>query len=275
MSSDRLDQIRPEGHRLVVQRQNDIAGLDAGAIGRLARIHARHERMDVGQHADLADFEAALFRRHRRRHGTRQRLTAAQQFHRDFAVRPRANRDEELLPGVDAVIGDRHDAVAGPDVGFRRRRVRHHDADDRRLILVRRDFGALIQHDRREDQREHDVHRRSHDEHLEPFPLALRQELVRSPHDLTVRVALDILGRVAGHLHVAAERERADAVFGIASLEAEDCRIEAELKLRHADADAFRGQKVSELVHEHEHPEHECKSEQRRHSFNSTVPATS
>ena len=35
--------------------------------------------------------------------------------------------------------------------------------------------------------------------------------------------------------------------------------IEAELKLQHADADALRGEKMPELVHEHEHAEHEDK----------------
>ena len=66
-----------------------------------------------------------------------------------------------------------------------------------------------------------------------------------------------LVGVLAGHLHVAAERQRADAVLRIAALEAEDRRVEAELELQHADADALGGQKVAELVDEHEHAEHE------------------
>ena len=72
-------------------------------------------------------------------------------------------------------------------------------------------------------------------------------------------VALDVLGILAGHLHVAAERQRADAVLGVAAAEAEDRRVEAELKLEHADADALGGEKVAQLVDEHEHAEHEHK----------------
>ena len=65
---------------------------------------------------------------------------------------------------------------------------------------------------------------------------------------------------LAGHLHVAAERQRADAVLGVAAAEAEDRRVEAELKLQHADADALGGEKMAELVDEHEHAEHEAQT---------------
>ena len=37
--------------------------------------------------------------------------------------------------------------------------------------------------------------------------------------------------------------------------------IEAELELQDADADALGGQEMPELVHEHEHAEHEDKCE--------------
>ena len=62
---------------------------------------------------------------------------------------------------------------------------------------------------------------------------------------------------LARHLHETAERQRADAVFGVAAAEAEDRRIEAELELQHADADALGHEKMAELVDEHEHAEHE------------------
>ena len=42
--------------------------------------------------------------------------------------------------------------------------------------------------------------------------------------------------------------------------------IEAELELEHADADALGGEKMAELVHEHEHAEHERKRQQCRHT---------
>ena len=43
-----------------------------------------------------------------------------------------------------------------------------------------------------------------------------------------------------------------------------DRRIEAELKLQHADADALGGEEMAELVHEHEHAEHEHEGKKRQ-----------
>ena len=115
-------------------------------------------------------------------------------------------------------------------------------------------MGALIEHDRREHERQRDVHRRPHDQDLEALPFGLGQEFVRLARALVVRI-------LAGHLHVAAERERADAVLGAAPVDAEHGGIEAKLELEHADADAFGGEKVPELVHEHEDAQHEGKRE--------------
>src|SRR5207247_9647708 len=69
-------------------------------------------------------------------------------------------------------------------------------------------------------------------------------------------------GALARHLHVAAERQRTDAVLGVAIAKAGDRRIEAKLKLEHADADALGRQKMPELVHEHEHAENEREGQQ-------------
>jgi hypothetical protein len=101
-------------------------------------------------------------------------------------------------------------------------------------------------------KREQEVHHRAHDEHLEPLPPRFREELVGLPGHLVVC-------RLAGHLHVTAERQRADAVFGVAPAEADDRRVESELEFEDADADAFGREKVAELVHEHENAEHEQK----------------
>src|SRR6185436_14133769 len=74
-----------------------------------------------------------------------------------------------------------------------------------------------------------------------------------------VLVALDVFGALAGHLHVAAQRQRANAVFGIASAEAEDRGIEPELKLEDADADTLGRQEMPQLVDEHQHAQNERK----------------
>jgi len=85
----------------------------------------------------------------------------------------------------------------------------------------------------------------------------------RSHFDLERNSGHAFVRIVAGHLHVAAERQRTDAVLGLASLHTENGRIEAELKLQDPDADALGGQKVPELVHEDEDTEDEGKREQR------------
>ena len=82
----------------------------------------------------------------------------------------------------------------------------------------------------------------------------LRQELVGLAAARLVRA-------LARHLHVAAERQRADPVFRVAAPEAEDGRIEAELELQDLDADALGRQEMAELVHEDEHAEHERERE--------------
>ena len=81
---------------------------------RLAGRHRLHVRVHVRQHADVADLEPALARRHDRR-DRRVRISRpfAQKRQRRFAIRPRADRDEELLPGVDVAARHRDDAIAG------------------------------------------------------------------------------------------------------------------------------------------------------------------
>src|SRR4029077_15141839 len=62
-------------------------------------------------------------------------------------------------------------------------------------------------------------------------------------------------GLRAGHaddLHVAAERDRADAVLRVALAPPQQRRREADVELRRPGTDALRGQEVPELVHEDE-----------------------
>ena len=95
-----------------------------------------------------------------------------------------------------------------------------------------------------------EVHHRAGDQDLEALPLRLRQELV-------VRAGLRIVGILAGHLDVAAERDGADAVLGVAALDLQQLRPEAERERHHAHAVPAREQEVAQLVDEHEHAEHE------------------
>ena len=216
--------------------------------------------MGVRQHADVAELESVLLGGAKRRHLPCQLAAVAGEGDRDFAVRPRPHRHEELLPRVDPPARDvmtrsprRMSALAAGESGS-------DHADDRRLILVDRDFSALVQHDRRQHHREGEVHHRAHDQDLESLPLRLRQELVgRDP-------CAAVFGRFAGHLDVAPERQRANAVFRVAAAEADDRGIEAELELQHPDADTLGGDEMTELVHEHQHAQHEHKCQKCGHS---------
>ena len=90
------------------------------------------------------------------------------------------------------------------------------------------------------------------DQHLKPLPLRFGQELVARSRPLIVRL-------LARHLHVAAERDDADAVLGVAALHLQDLWPEAQRESNHAHAIPAREQEVAELVDEHEHAEHEQK----------------
>jgi len=81
-------------------------------------------------------------------------------------------------------------------------------------------------------------------------------------------VPLDFFRVLAGHLDVAAQRQRADAVFGVAPAEARDGRIEAELKLQNPDAHTLGGQEMSQFVDEDQHAEHEDKCQKCNHAIN-------
>ena len=74
-----------------------------------------------------------------------------------------------------------------------------------------------------------------------------------------------VVGILARHLHVAAERNRADAVLGVATSDLQQLRAEAERERQHADAEPARRQEVTELVHEHEHAKDEQECEERVH----------
>ena len=173
-----VDQLWTKRDRLAVDGEDDVAGLDAGAIARLAGVHDRRMWVHVRE----------ARRSRRSRTGCRRRAVGvtwrvdldavAHERDRNLAIRTRADRDAEISPRVDAGAGDRRDAIAGRDVGSLGRRPGRHDADDDRLILVHRDLGAVVENDRQDDDRQQQVHHRPGDEHLEPLPLRLRQELV-------------------------------------------------------------------------------------------------
>jgi hypothetical protein len=125
--------------------------------------------------------------------------------------------------------------LAGLDLADARRRL---DRPDRH------------EHAGEDHEREHDVHERPGGDHEYPLP-----------HRLAVVGAVgvlrrDLLRRVhAGDLHVAAERDRADRVLGLAPLAAHDQRREEEAEALDAHADGLGREEVAGLVQDHERGE--------------------
>ncbi len=108
-----------------------------------------------------------------------------------------------------------------------------------------------------DQHRQHDVHGRTGDEHLEALPFALRQELVG-------RAAALVLDRLAGHFHEAAKRDGGDFVLGAAAGEAQQARSEADGKGKHSHADAPGRKEMAQLVDENQHADHKSERKQRR-----------
>jgi hypothetical protein len=90
------------------------------------------------------------------------------------------------------------------------------------------------------------------------------------PRRLLEEAAAAILGRdllvgvVAGELDVAAERQKRDAVFGLAPGEAEEARPESDGEPDRLHADGLPHQQVTQLVEENHHADHQRERNQRK-----------
>ena len=85
------------------------------------------------------------------------------------------------------------------------------------------------------------------DQHLKALP-CFRQELVRA--------SVSLVRTVPGHLDVPPSGS-APMLYSVSPRLKLRMVVEPQLKLQYADPDPLRGEKVSELVHEDEHTEHE------------------
>ena len=121
-------------------------------------------------------------------------------------------------------------------------------ADDDLVVVERRKLGALEQHDRHDDDREREVHHRSH--HQAPGIAA-----TSSWKELVGRAGAGVFRGFACHLDVAAERNRADAIFGVAAPEREKLRAEPQREREDTHADAPRHDEMPELVNENQDAE--------------------
>jgi hypothetical protein len=170
--------------------------------------------------------------------------------HRPPGLHPDGHR--ELFPRPHRPTRHPGDHVARLHAAALGRRSRGYRTDLRRLLQEREFPVALHQHDPHQHDRQQDVHHGAHDEHLEALPLRLRKELVRLAGPRVIR-------RFAGHLDVAAERYRADAILGVPPAEPHQLGPEAQGERDHTDADPTGHQEVAQFVHEDQHAQHEDK----------------
>ncbi len=156
---------------------------------------------------------------------------------------------QHVFPGRILRAIDASDAVTGFDARLGGRRVLQHPADDGGLVEINR---MLVMHHvnaGKQSDGQQNVHRRAGDGDDEALPARMRHEFVR-------RSAARLQRILARHLHVAAERQRADAVVGIAAAEADQALAEADGEDVNPDATQFGGGIVAKLVHQNHDAEH-------------------
>ena len=204
-----VDELHPRRHPLAVDGQDDVARFQSGLFGAIAGDTRVTTGLASGSDADVARSRTCPRRPAARRVTV---LAVAQQRHADVAVGPPDDRSRAPAPSTWR-------SRRPPTVIMRSPRMRPACSAGESGTTARRSAGSsrytctaapcastnAVHHHRQED-----VHRRPGEEDLETLPLGLGQELVGMARARIFRV-------LAGHLHVAAERNRADAVLGVAA----------------------------------------------------------
>ncbi len=244
---DQLDEAVVLHVPLAARREDDVSGAKTGGVGRLAGIHRSDLRIQDRSDPDVAHVVLALADG---RHLLLQPGAVPVDVQRDLASGLGCDGHQEVFPIIDAFTVHGPDMVTELQPGLFGYRALDNETDHGRMLVVGRNRRALIQDHGHHGQRQHHVHHRSHDQHLEPLPLGLGQELVIGP-------GASIFGVLARHLDVAAKGDRADAILGVAAFELQDLGAESQGERQHAHADAAGHHEVPELVHEDEHAQHE------------------
>ena len=133
--------------------------------------------------------------------------------------------------------------ITGHQPGLLRRGILQ-DADEiHRAVQKRGLLAAAHVNAGDENHGQDDVHRRTGQGDQNALPSRFGQELVG--------VALAVFERVvAGHFHVAAQRQSAQAVIGVAAFVSPEARAEADGKNLDAHAKGFGNDEMSPLVHQ-------------------------
>ena len=132
-----------------------------------------------------------------------------------------------------------------------------HVGDDRWIGQADPPLHADIEEPGQDRDRQHEVHGRASEENGEPFPAGPVLEFGG--------VVAPVAGRVAGHLHVAAEGQEADRPLRIPDPPAVDVRREADRERLDSNPDETRRQVVAELVDDDEGAHHEHEGDEGEH----------
>ena len=247
---------------------NLVAVAQTGLLCGVARLHLGHldgARHVLRLHAGIADVEVFCLGRQGYVERQGERLAAAVHNHGNILAGVQLDLLVDLrLPGrvVDAV--EAADDVAGLDPCLGRGRAGSHPLHDRVLHRDRWHLveeGVIKEHQHQGQQK---VHCRSgqSDEHALPAGMGSEGRRIRG------NFVSGFLGEVlARHLHKSAQREQADLVVGIAVLEAEQARPEAEGEGFDANAAKLGRNKMAQLVQNHDQSDKDDEGSGRNQKF--------
>ena len=229
-----LDQVRHLGHvlnLLAVDPQDAVARTQADLRCGVIRAHVVHDRRVPRLHREAEAVPAAADDEQRR-----------EEDHREEEVRPRPGKDDEhLLPRPLAPVRVGAEAVGELIEALLGAAPRHPaDVDVLQRLGERRELAARAFHVALVELALDSVDRRHQ----------LRGLFERRPEEgAQVRRRRPVHSR---DLHVAAERDRADAVLDALPLDLGERRRKADVEAPRAHADRPRGEEVARLVDEDE-----------------------
>src|SRR5207248_2762161 len=254
--SDLLLELLPARDRRSVELHHLVERVQTGARGRQIRRDyrylrcARHRRNADAAVLDGLDRVGFLVDRRNDAQGLAGVI--ALHFHGQRLAGVGADLLLQSAPAFDWLAVDADDPVAGTQSRLRRRRLRLDVPHLRGEVLVRRREDDEVQGDR-----EREVRRRPREGDHALLPGRLLEEApppILGRH-LLVRV-------VSGELHVSAEREERDAIFGLSGGESEEPGPESDGKADGLDPDGLADQQVPQLVEEHDDADDQREREQ-------------
>src|SRR5438445_4396813 len=211
---DNFGELRRSAHMLTIRRNNDIAFLQLRSISRRALRH----RSDHNRFCRIAeDLEWLWLSGYAR--GNQLAITLDRYWLRVSGSGKRQFQEYTVPSGIfDAA--ERHDVVSRLDAGFLRGRILHHAGNNHRLIRIRGLLAAMHKESSGKHNGHQEVGRRAGQRDQHALPAWLGKELIGIAPPLFRRI-------IAGHAHVAAERQRAQAIIGWPAARPNEARADA------------------------------------------------